>query len=151
MCNLFLFHLHQDHFHWFKFPVRFNGKIKHGWRIPTTIDLYKHSRSRSHMLTNENKLFYELDSVQLAMRCVYLFILYEFRERTDAHCITHTSISISIYLFTTSTTSLVCFVVYIENFMQNKQTVLKNFREIFLWLNLFFLGMHVVSNKRKWR
>lgn len=154
MCNLFLFHLH-DHFHWFKFPVRFNGKIKHGWsiRLERSTNAYKHTYTRSHVLTNENKLFCELDPVQMGV-CVCgvwcgvnLFILYDFRERTDAHCIREAIPFICLLPLPPAHFGL----CRIEDFMQNKQTVLKLYGN-FLWLNLFFFfGMHVFSNKRKWR
>lgn len=149
MCNLFLFHL-QDHFHWFKFPVRFNGKIKHGWRIRLWI--YERTQRHSHgyarmcwpMKTNgfANWIQSKCAWAHVSVLC------WTSLERKD-RCTLY-NWSNSIYLFATST-SLFC---HIENFMQNKQTVFhrkKNFGEFFLWLNLFLPWHVVVSHKRKWR
>lgn len=155
MCNLFLFHL-QDHFHWFKFPVRFNGKIKHGWRVRLWI--YKRSHRDTHTLAcvdQWKQMVLRIGFSPSVRVRLYLFCVeWVSSERTDAHCITEAIPFICLlpppHCFVISKilckTNKLC-----SNFQQQQ----KNFGEFFLWLNLFFLGMLLLAIKenedRQWQ
>lgn len=72
--------------------------------------------------------------------CVSIYAICEFRERTDAYCITE---AIPFICFATST-SLFC---HTENFMQNKQTVLKTLGKFFIAQPFFSLACMLVAIK----